>query len=66
MVTCRFLGQYFWKTGGLKKKREAVRLPKSREVFNSRRENHMYGFHTPKSVARNYRNDHKIQDRCAL
>ena len=37
-----FLGQNFWKTGGLKKKREAVRSPKSREVFNSRRENHMY------------------------
>ena len=28
--------------GGLKKKREAVRSPKSREVFNSHRENHMY------------------------
>ena len=46
MVTCRvfFFGQNFWQTGGLKKKREAVRLPKSREAFNSRRENHMYAF----------------------
>ena len=44
MVTCRFFfGQNFWKTGGLTKKQEAVRSPKSREVFNSRRENHMYG-----------------------
>ena len=37
-----FLGQNFWQTGGLKKKREAMRSPKSWEVFNSRRENHMY------------------------
>ena len=37
-----FFGQNFWQTGGLKKKREAVRSPKSREVFNSRRENHIY------------------------
>ena len=37
-----FFGQNFWQTGGLKQKREAVRSPKSREVFNSRRENHMY------------------------
>ena len=39
-----FFGLNFWQTGGLKKKREAVRWPKSREVFNLRRENHMYGF----------------------
>ena len=43
MITYRFFCQNFWQTGGLKKKREAVRSPKSREVFNSRRENHMYG-----------------------
>ena len=35
-------GQNFWQTGGLKMKREAMRSPKSREVFNSRREYHMY------------------------
>ena len=38
---------FFWSeflaNGGLKKKREAVRSPKSGEVFNLRRENHMYG-----------------------
>ena len=43
MVTCRFFGQKFWQTGGLKQKREAVRSPKS-QVFNSRRENHMYAY----------------------
>ena len=40
-----FFGLNFWQTGGLKKKREAVRWPKSREVFNSRRENHMYALY---------------------
>ena len=43
MVTCRiFLIRIFLQTGGLKKKREAVKWPKSREVFNSCQENHMY------------------------
>ena len=37
-----FWGQNYWKTGELKKKREAVRSPKSQEVFYSCRENHMY------------------------
>ena len=45
-----FLGQNFWQTGGLKKKREAMRSPKSREVFNSRRENHMYVLGESKTV----------------
>ena len=42
-----FFGQNFWQTGGLKKKREAVRSPKSREVFNSPWENHMYAVWWP-------------------
>ena len=38
-----FGGQIFLQTEGLKKKREAVRSPKSGEVSNPRWENHMYG-----------------------
>ena len=34
-------GQNFWQIWGLKKKREAVRWPKSWEVFNSHWENHV-------------------------